>query len=600
MQNLLKILKDNFGYDSFRSEQQRVITTVMAGQDSLVVMPTGGGKSLCFQLPGIALTGTALVVSPLIALMEDQVNALQENGISAAYLNSSTTCEDRLLIEDAFIAGNLDILYMAPERLVQPETIRFLKSGKINLLAIDEAHCVSQWGHDFRPEYRQLNTVRQAFVNIPTIALTATADPVTRNDIVKQLELKNPEIFVCGFDRPNISYQIGLRQNADRQLLDFLQHHNTECGIIYCSTRKEVEMRAAFLNDNGFNASPYHAGLDSGKRSRILQQFQNSEDMIVVATIAFGMGIDKPDVRFVAHLNLPKSMEAYYQETGRAGRDGEAATAWMLYGMKDIILQKSFITQSEGNDEFKRIAIEKLNSLLAFCETAECRRLVLLRYFGEIRDTGCNNCDNCLNPPETFDATILAQKALSNIYRTGQRFGITHLTAVLTGKKTERITQFRHDKLSTFGIGSEIPANEWKNLYRQLAVAGFCDISIEEYNTVKLNDKSYEILKGEKTFMARRLLRKKEIRKTREKKTTPDKLDAEAKILLKSLTQLNSELAEKHHVPKYIVFNNKSLSEMAQKRPMNENEFLQINGVGKIKLQTYGAAFLQLIREHNV
>ncbi len=610
MKNIKDILKSTFGYDSFRSEQEHIISSIINGNDSLVVMPTGGGKSMCFQLPAIAMKGTALVVSPLIALMEDQVAALHENGVSAAYLNSTLSYDERLYIEDSYIDGSLDILYMAPERLTQPESIEFLKCGKINLLAIDEAHCVSQWGHDFRPEYRQLNIVKKAFPNIPTVALTATADPTTQQDIILQLGLVNPDIFVCGFDRPNITYNIQERDNPKKQLLDFLNEHNDESGIIYCSTRKEVEDYTDFVNEKGFYASAYHAGLPVKKRSEALEMFQRSDGMIIVATIAFGMGIDKPDVRFVAHVNLPKSMEAYYQETGRAGRDGEPATAWMIYGMKDIILQKSFITQGEGSEEFKRVSIEKLNSLLAFCETAECRRIVLLKYFGEIQHEGCNNCDNCLTPPKTFDATVLAQKALSNAYRTGERFGVTYLTDVLLGKTNERIEQFRHDQVSTFGIGKELSSSEWKNLYRQLAVAGFCEIDIEQYNSVKLNKKSYQILKKEVEFWARKMpKRKAKAEKSQyninSKAGAKNKADSITKNLsdgdkelLKALTDLNTELAEKHKVPKYVVFNRATLAEMAAEKPTTDEEFLNINGVGNVKLRTYGKDFMDMIKSY--
>ncbi len=602
MQDLHEVLKSNFGYDSFRDNQEQIISKIISGKDALIVMPTGGGKSLCYQLPALALAGTALVVSPLIALMEDQVTALQENGISAAYLNSTTSYQDRLHIEDSFIDGTLDILYMAPERLLQPETLLFLKSGRLNLIAIDEAHCVSQWGHDFRPEYRQLNSVRRAFSDIPAIALTATADPVTQNDIVQQLELHDAERFICGFDRPNITYSIRERQNPKKQLLGFLSQHRHESGIVYCSTRNDVDEYTAFLQDNNYNARAYHAGLSTDKRSRALTAFQNAEEMIIVATIAFGMGIDKPDVRFVAHLNLPKSMESYYQETGRAGRDGEPATAWMIYGMKDIILQKSFITQSEGSDEFKRIATQKLNSLLAFCETAQCRRQALLNYFGEKHHENCGNCDNCIQPPETYDATVLAQKALSNVYRTGSRFSITHLADVLLGKKTDRILQFRHDRVSTFGIGSDLDANDWKNLYRQLAVAGYCEIDIENYNAVKLNAASYRILKNETTFFARKISRLSEEKatKTRKKsKITAESLNTADQKLFDKLTELNAELAAKHGVPKYVIFNRASLAEMAVNRPESPTEFLKINGVGEVKLKNYGSDFINLIRNHS-
>ncbi len=603
MCDLRQVLKTNFGYDSFRDNQEQIISSIINGRDALIVMPTGGGKSLCYQLPALTLAGTALVVSPLIALMEDQVAALQENGIAAAYLNSTTDYHDRLLIEDSFIDGTLDILYMAPERLLQPETLLFLKSGKLNLIAIDEAHCVSQWGHDFRPEYRQLNSVRRAFSNIPTIALTATADPVTQNDIVTQLELNNPERFICGFDRPNITYRIAERNNPKKQLLGFLSQHRDECGIIYCSTRNDVDEYTAFLQENGYNSQAYHAGLSTEKRSRALSAFQNSDEMIIVATIAFGMGIDKPDVRFVVHLNLPKSMESYYQETGRAGRDGEPATAWMIYGMKDIILQKSFITRSEGNDEFKRIATQKLNSLLAFCETAQCRRLALLNYFGESRNDNCGNCDNCLQPPETYDATVLAQKALSNVYRTGSRFGITHLADVLLGKKTDRILQFGHDKVSTYGIGSDLSANDWKNLYRQLAVAGYCEIDIEAFNAVKLNTASYKILKNQTTFLARKIIRlpqeKSSSQNQKKRKITENSLDTADQKLFDRLTELNTELAAKHGVPKYVVFNRATLAEMAINKPETPTELLRINGVGEIKLKNYGSDFMNLIRSYN-
>ncbi len=592
-----QILHSVFGYTGFRGRQQEIIETVIRGADSLVVMPTGGGKSLCFQIPALALGSTALVISPLIALMQDQVTALQENGVRAAFLNSTLSSNQFQKVIKDLLAGELDLLYLAPERLMQEGTINLLSNLSVSLIAIDEAHCVSQWGHDFRPEYLQLNELSRLFPGIPRIALTATADPLTQRDICQRLDLSQPEIFICGFDRPNIRYLIEERDNPRKQILSFLNNHICECGIIYCSTRKETEELASFLHSKGYNCAAYHAGLKNDLRSEILARFQASEAMIVVATIAFGMGVDKPDVRFVAHMNLPRSIEAYYQETGRAGRDGNPAEAWMIYGLKDLILQQKFIDASDGSEDFKRVSREKLSALLAFCETATCRRQVLLRYFAQNTDTKCNNCDTCITPPETFDGTIHAQKALSNIYRTGESFGVSHLVDVLLGRDNDKIRKFRHEKVSTYGIGTELDEQQWKTLYRQLAAAGFCYIDAERFNAVRLNQKSYKILRNETTFHTRRLrkLTRKNTNKSSNATEGTEQLNPEDSRLFQKLRALRKSLSEEHNIAPYMIFHDSTLREMSIKRPGNNRQLLEINGVGDTKAKRYGQQFLELV-----
>ncbi len=596
-----EILETTFGYKSFRGPQADIVQTVLDGGDALVLMPTGGGKSLCYQVPALVRSGTAIVVSPLIALMHDQVDALLEVGVDAAFLNSTLDGHQQRDIEQRFHAGVLKLLYVAPERLLQERTLSMLEQGHVSLFAIDEAHCVSQWGHDFRPEYRQLRTLHERFANVPRIALTATADERTRNEIAVELNLESAARFVASFDRPNIRYTIaeaGSMATKER-LWQFIEaEHAGDAGIVYCLSRKSVEETAAWLTARGRTAIAYHAGLPADVRHAAQARFLAEEGLIVVATIAFGMGIDKPDVRFVAHLNLPKSIEAYYQETGRAGRDGEPANAWMAYGFQDLIQQRHWINQSEGSEEHKRVQGQRLNTLIGLCETAACRRQALLAYFGERLAEPCGNCDNCITPPKTQDGTVAAQKALSTVYRTGERFGVTYVVDVLTGKSNARITQNGHNKLSVYGIGDDYDAQGWRHLFRQLVAAGHLAPDEEGHGTLQLTDSARPLLKGETTFEMR-------IAAPRAGKGTSSsrRKAAKAKIsvaagdsgLFEALKSLRRELASKAKVPPYVICHDRTLAELATEKPQSPGELSNITGLGDAKIKRYGAALLATI-----
>jgi ATP-dependent DNA helicase RecQ len=593
------ILHSVFGYEHFRHPQEEVIATLMAGQDALVLMPTGGGKSLCYQIPAIAREGTGVVVSPLIALMQDQVAALQQAGVRAAFLNSTLSMDEARDIERRLLAGELDLLYVAPERLLQPRMLDLLTRTRLALFAIDEAHCVSQWGHDFRPEYIQLSVLHERFPDVPRIALTATADAPTRREIVSRLGLEDARVFVSSFDRPNIRYRIAQSQGHGREhLLRFIRDtHPNEAGIVYCLSRNKVDEVAAWLAGEGLAALPYHAGMDAASRARHQARFINEEGVIMVATIAFGMGIDKPNVRFVAHLNLPKSVEAYYQETGRAGRDGLPADAWMSYGLQDVITLRQMLETSDADDTHKRVERHKLDAMLGLAELTTCRRQALLGYFGETLDQPCGNCDNCLEPPETWDATTAAQKALSCVHRTGQRFGVNYLVDVLLGKDDERIQRFGHDRLSVFGIGREHPAPEWRGIFRQMIARGLLAVDLEGHGALRLTDACRPVLRGEESLWLRRETRPARVKRTKAARAGSSVFtDSNDNALWDALRQLRRELAEKQNVPPYVVFHDATLAEMVALRPQTLEDFARISGVGERKLAAYGEAFLERIR----
>ena len=589
-----QILKHTFGYLHFRGQQKEVIQTLLDGQDSLVLMPTGGGKSLCYQIPGIVREGMAIVVSPLIALMQDQVLALKQLGLRAAYLNSTLSREEHNQIMRSIYDGELDLLYIAPERLLQENTLQRLMGFDISLIAIDEAHCVSQWGHDFRADYLGLHVLKQAFPGVPRVALTATADERTREEIITRLALDEPNRFVSSFDRPNIRYSVREKGDAKAQLLSFLQDYKNKAGVVYCMSRNRVDGIAAWLQSRGFNALPYHAGLSTQERAENQQRFLREEGVVMVATIAFGMGIDKPDVRFVAHLDLPKSLEAYYQETGRAGRDGQPSEAWMVYGLQDVMRIVKMVQESNADEQHKRIERAKIESLLGWCEATTCRRRALLRYFGEEIEEACGNCDVCLNPPKTWNATESAQKLLSNIYRTGQRFGSGHVIDVLRGKDTTRINQFGHNKLSTYGIGADLGDKQWRSIIRQLIVQNYLLINEAQYGALQLTEKARGLLKGEiKLFLRQDTVSA--------KPTTSKKLNARIdeadRELWEALKALRKSIADDQGVPPYTIFHDATLMEMMQFRPSTNAEFLTINGVGEVKLEKYGDEFLDTLSQ---
>ena len=594
-----QILKETFGYDDFRFNQKDIIDNLVNGEDAFVLMPTGGGKSLCYQIPALAREGVGIVISPLIALMQDQVDALTQLGVSAAYLNSTLSVHQRQNVEKRLLKGELQILYIAPERLLNEQVLGLFSQCKIALFAIDEAHCVSQWGHDFRPEYQRLSVLPDRFPDVPRIALTATADKRTRSEIIQQLRLENAGVYVNSFDRPNITYTITESQNARDKLFRFIQEtHKGEAGIVYCLSRKKVESTAQWLSQKGLTALPYHAGLSVQERSESQRRFLREDGVIIVATIAFGMGIDKPDVRFVAHLSLPKNIEAYYQETGRAGRDGEPADAWMSYGLQDVISLRQMMQDSNGSDEYKRITNQKLDAMLGLCELASCRRQAILSYFDEDLNQPCGNCDNCLNPPETWDATVEAQKALSTVYRTGQRFGVAYVTDVLLGKDDERIKTNGHDNISTWGIGANLKQIEWRSLYRQLIAQGYLSINMEKFGALELTEQSRPLLRGEVTLMARKH------RKPEKGSTASKRGQVKASLrdidqsLFEALRECRTELANEQGVPSYVIFSDASLIEMARKRPQTDDTFRFISGVGDMKLKRYGKVFMDVIREY--
>nr|WP_092024179.1 DNA helicase RecQ [Marinobacter zhejiangensis] len=586
------ILSQVFGYEGFRPLQEDIVRTVIGGDNALVLMPTGGGKSLCYQIPALARPGTAIVVSPLIALMQDQVAALRQQGVKAAYLNSTMDIQQAWATENELMTGELDLLYCAPERLLQPRTLELLHRVSIALFAIDEAHCVSQWGHDFRSDYLGLELLAREFAGVPRIALTATADERTRQEIAQRLSLVDARHFISGFDRPNIQYRITPKTNANKQLLDFIkEEHEGDSGVVYCLSRNKVEATARMLSQHGYNALPYHAGLPPEERAHNQERFLREDGVIVVATIAFGMGIDKPDVRFVAHLDLPKSLEAYYQETGRAGRDGNPSTAWMVYGLQDVIKLRQMLEGSQGNEQFKRVERQKMDAMLGLCEVISCRRQVLLRYFGDSLDSPCGNCDTCLTPPETWDGTVAVQKALSCVYRTGQRFGVTYLIDVLRGSENDRIAQAGHDRISTYGIGSELSASEWKSVFRQLVANGYLRADPEGYGALQLTPECRPLLRGEDVV----LLRKDPVKKTssRTRGRSPAREHITDQKGWEALRSCRKRLAEQQGVPPYVIFHDATLMEILERRPSSMVELSEVSGVGKAKLEKYGEVFLE-------
>jgi len=600
MPDPLHILKNIFGYDAFRHHQAEIVNALLAGRDVFTLMPTGGGKSICYQIPALLRPGTAIVISPLIALMQDQVDALQQLGVRAAFLNSSLTPGGQRGVERSLRDGELDLLYVAPERLLGEAMLRLLDACEIALFAIDEAHCVSQWGHDFRKEYQQLSMLHERYPQVPRIALTATADARTRAEIVSQLALQQAEVFINSFDRPNIHYAIEESGNSRDALWRFISgQHAEDAGIVYCLSRKAVESVTEWLNEKGRLALPYHAGLPQEVRNLNQQRFLREDGLIIVATIAFGMGIDKPDVRFVAHLNLPKNIEAYYQETGRAGRDGAPADAWMSYGLKDVINLRLFTDNSDAPEQFKRVMHGKTDAMLGLCELTGCRRQALLAYFDEALDEPCGNCDNCVNPPETWDATIAAQKALSCVYRTGQGFGAQYLIHVLTGKQDERISRNGHDRISTFNIGGEHSGAEWRGIFRQLIAHGYLAADAEGYGVLKLTPKAGGLLRRSENpgpVMLRRLRKaSKGVVKKRRKASAADLPEGD-QTLFEALRGLRSRLAREQNVPPYVIFPDRTLGELAVARPDTQAQLLEISGIGEAKRERYGEAFLNVIR----
>lgn len=600
-----RVLADVFGYENFRGQQQAVVEHVSAGGDALVLMPTGGGKSLCYQIPSLLRDGVGIVVSPLIALMQDQVDALQQLGVSAAFLNSSLDADQAREVWGRLLRGELKLLYVAPERLMTEGFLglleRLQQEHGIALFAIDEAHCVSQWGHDFRPEYRQLTVLHERFPAVPRIALTATADAPTRREIVERLALEQAQQFVSSFDRPNIRYHVALKNNARQQLLAFLDtEHPNDAGIVYCLSRKKVEETAEWLKQQGRDALPYHAGLDAATRNRNQSRFLREEGVVMVATVAFGMGIDKPNVRFVAHLDLPKSMEGYYQETGRAGRDGLPANAWMAYGLGDVVSMRQMLLSGDAPEERKRVELQKLDALLGFCESTDCRHQGILRYFGEEHPGDCGQCDNCLEPVDTWDATEAARMALSCVYRTGQRFGVAHLIDVLIGKLTAKVEQFRHDELSTYGIGKELSQQQWSSVYRQLVAAGLINVDMEAYGGLKLAEAARPVLRGEQPVWLRRdaLPAKRKTSKAERGSRLREAFEgANEDPLWLALKAKRLELAREQGVPPYVIFHDSTLLQILERKPQTLDQMGQVSGVGQAKLEKYGDAFLQVVEQ---
>ncbi|HEY6517544.1 MAG TPA: DNA helicase RecQ [Steroidobacteraceae bacterium] len=603
-----RILREVFGYPQFRGEQREIIAHLIGGADALVLMPTGGGKSLCYQIPALARPGMGVIVSPLIALMQDQVAALQEAGVRAAALNSAMSWPEMVATERQARAGEIDLLYVAPERLLTERCLSFLDQCPLSLFAIDEAHCVSQWGHDFRPEYLQLAVLAERYPSVPRIALTATADTATRREMIQRLRLHEPRVFIASFDRPNIRYRIGEKDNPRRQLLRFIRdEHPGEAGIVYCLSRSSVEEAADFLVRQGVGALPYHAGLDSGTREDNQRRFIRDDGIVMVATIAFGMGIDKPDVRFVAHLDLPKSIEGYYQETGRAGRDGLPADAWMVYGLQDVVQQRRMIDQSEASAEYKRVATAKLDALLGLCETTHCRRVRLLDYFGEAA-APCGNCDNCLDRPEEWDGTVAAQKLLSCIARcesaTGFSFGAQHIIDILRGNRTAKVGQFGHERLSTFGIGADLEVAQWRSVLRQLVMLHLVQVDTDRYSVLHLTAACREVLRGERTIRLRRTVDRGPGRRGNRGPVDRTRVSASASLaddnthlpLFQALRAWRLQVAREHGVPAYTVFHDSTLEEIARRRPGSIGELRDVSGVGAIKLERYGAAVLEVVQ----
>jgi ATP-dependent DNA helicase RecQ len=592
-------LRRVFGYPEFRGEQEAIVEHLVQGGDCLVLMPTGGGKSLCYQIPALLRPGTAIVVSPLIALMQDQVETLAQLGVRAACLNSTLDAATAATTETRLLNGELDLLYVAPERLLSARFLSLLDRAELALFAIDEAHCVSQWGHDFRPEYRELNLLHQRWPQVPRIALTATADAPTRQEIVERLGLADARQFVSSFDRPNIRYRVVPKDGSRKQLLAFLGEHRQQAGIVYCLSRRKVEDTAAFLVEHGIAALPYHAGMGAAERATNQRRFLREEGLVMVATIAFGMGIDKPDVRFVAHLDLPKSLEGYYQETGRAGRDGDPAEAWLAYGLGDVVTLRQMIEDSDAGEERRWLERRKLETLLAYCEATRCRRQQLLENFGERYPQACGNCDNCLDPPQTWDASVAAQKALSCAYRSGQRFGAAHLIDILRGAQTERVQRFGHEQLSTFGIGADLDQRQWRGVFRQLLALGLLEADSAAHGALRLTDASRSVLRGERTVLLRRENEKRKEKSRSERgaaATTPATVSAADQPLFESLRALRAALARAQGVPAYVIFHDSTLRAIACERPQSIEALGRISGVGGNKMQRYGDEVLAVVR----
>jgi len=594
MHEALDILRSRFGYDNFRFQQQKIIDTLLTGGDALVLMPTGGGKSLCYQIPAILREGVGIVVSPLIALMQDQVDALAQNGIEAAFLNSTQDAVQQQAVRRRLLGGEIDLLYVAPERAVGDDFLDLLAECRVALFAIDEAHCVSQWGHDFRPDYQRLRRLHERFPDVPRIALTATADRRTLSEIEQQLELQGAARFVHSFDRPNIFYRVAQGDNNRQRLWQFIeQNHSRDAGIVYCLSRRKVEETAAWLRERGRLALPYHAGLDKHTRAEHQRIFLQQEGVIIVATIAFGMGIDKPDVRFVAHLSLPRNLESYYQETGRAGRDGEPANAWLAYGLQDIISLRQMMEQSDADDQFKRVLRHKMEAMLGFCEQTGCRRQTLLAYFDETLEQPCGNCDNCVEPPATWDATEAARMALSCVYRTGQRFGANYIIDVLMGNARERIVQNGHDRLSTFGIG-DLDANEWRGLFRQLIALGYLHSDIDNYGALKMTPSCKPLLAGEQPLALRKFEKPSKARAAA-KPATRQSLRAGDEEMFEALRAHRKQLAEQQGVPPYVILHDKTLVAICELKPRSTDELAAVPGIGARKLDLYGSDLLGLV-----